>query len=67
MCTMCVLGAQRKQVLVFLELELQMAVSCHVASRNGTQVLWKSKNSLKPSFQLIVALDASGHISSLLG
>jgi len=44
LCTTHVLGAGRglKKALYLWELELQMAVSLHVAAGNWTWILWKS-------------------------
>jgi hypothetical protein len=41
MCMPCAHGGQ-KRALDFLELDLQMIVSCHVDAKNQTHVFWRS-------------------------
>lgn len=48
LCTSCVPGVLRGQNRAsnYLELELEMAVSCNVGAGDQTCVLWKSRSSL---------------------
>lgn len=56
LCTMCVSDAYagQKRVLSLLKLELSMLVTCHVAAKNGTQVLWKSSQYHYPLMHLSI-------------
>lgn len=51
---MCVSDAYagQKRVLSLLKLESSMLVTCHVAAKNGTQVLWKSSQYHYPLMHL---------------
>lgn len=53
---MCVSDAYagQKRVLSLLKLESSMLVTCHVAAKNGTQVLWKSSQYHYPLMHLSI-------------